>query len=185
MALPDEVLQVDPTPYATIEDVIDTEYMEMVPKEQYIKKSNNIDGDQRESYAKYEEPDKVIPSKTPVYVNIPTEITSNKEDNEDAYEEMVEFMKKTFNPKQMETMVTMLQSVKQSMHAEEESQESQASTIPSSVPLADPMLDEKKQPYTDAFTPPISKDKSFFNTKEKIQELGMLLIDSTECGNAV
>lgn len=134
-------------PYAKIADVqkeSHPEYMEVKSKEQYTQDPGQS--------AEYEQPVKLISSENQA------DITNT--DNEDAYEEMIDFMKKTFNPSQMHAMVTMLQSVKQSMRVEEAKD---SGTLLSPVPLS-PLADGKKHEST-----------SHRDFDDKIRVLGMLL----------
>lgn len=145
----------------------------------------------------YEEAKKCTPSEKPLYVNMPTDIASSNTDSEDAYEELISFIKNTFSPNQMDAMVTMLQSVK---HDEEGSPQAKDSgTLPSSVPqpdhppppdsmveidiypdvFSDDECEKEPEVYTDALTPPVKhKRTSFcrdFKSKEGILAFGMLL----------
>lgn len=158
---------------------------EKLPERQNTQRKSQIADNQKES-------NKCTPS---LYVNMPTDIATGDTDSEDAYEELISFIKSNFSPNQMDAMVTMLQSVK---HAEEGSQADDSGTVPLSVPPpdhpppADPMVDidiypdvidyeDGKEPeiYTDASTPPLSKEKptSFyrdFKSKKGILAFGML-----------
>ena len=185
-------------PHVNMPTDIASSNTEKKPKRQYTQRKSQIPHNRKESNPnEYEEPNKCTPAENPLYVNLPTDIATSNRDSEDAYEELVSFIKSNFSSNQMDAMVTMLQSVKQ---AEEGSQAEDSGTVPLSVPpppAADPMVDidiypgvidynsdeeDEKEPeiYTDASTPPFSKDKptsccSDFKSKEGILAFGMLL----------
>ena len=183
--------------YMNIPTDISISHTEKLPERQNTQQKRKSQIADNPDSNEYVEPNKCTPPENPPYVNVPTSNT----DNEDAYEELISFIKGKFSPNQMDAMVTMLQSVKD---AEEGSQADDSGTVPLSIPQPDhspppdPMVDidiypdvsdyntddkDKKEPecYTDASTPPFFKDKPTslcrdFKSKEGIRAFGMLLI---------